>query len=509
MRRKLFLSAALIAACAGRAHAEWARSLVAKFPGYGHHPSVVTLDDGPALAVFVEETLHLFRLREGDWIKSSVSLPAKGYRVDACACRGDGVRRLYVGSYVDPRVFEVAPYGNKWEILAFYPNGDPPTRNTGHTLGFAPAVSHADGRPSLFIWRHLRGQIVECRWKKKDWNCVDAVGAPGLGADMYANPPGWPKKDILVSGSSVYAREGSKWSKALELEGASILLSKAIPLHVYRFGWNSNEVRLGPDFDIRGEEPFVKDVYEEVDPDDKTMPPPLPGSRNFTPGRVYGRESSVGAPRGPGTESIFFAAEDLQIHELRKVDGHWTDAAIARFAGGCYQPVAGDARGDGVERVYAMVREIPNYVGGGKTELWELTYRPRRTIVQVPDPVSASIEPEGRRLLGELVRAELGRHGHLTVVDERSRAAARAERALMKDGSRPASSSSEAALVVTVLQVGESFSLSARLSGAGLKERRFDSPPAERETLPEAALALARRIAEEWPVAFDGRGMAP
>jgi len=323
---------------------------------------------------------------------------------------------------------------------------------------------------------------------------------PRAGTALHANPPGWPKRDLLVSGSSVFAREGSNWSKALELEGASILLSRATPLHVYRFGWNSREIRLGPDFDIRSEEPFVKDIYEEVDPDDKTMPAPLPGSRNFTPGRIYGSESSVGAPRGPGTESIFFAAEDHQLHELRKVDGRWTDAAIARFAGGCYQPVAGDARGDGVERVYAMVREIPNYVGGGKTELWELTYRPRRTIVQVPDPVSASIEPEGRRQLGELVRAELGRHGHLTVVDERSRAAARAERALTKDNSLPASGSSEAALAVTVLQEGAAFSLSARLSGAGLKERRFDSPPSEREKLPEAALALARRIAEEWPV---------
>lgn len=499
MKRTLFLSATLIVWCAGRAHAEWARSLVAKFPGYGHNPNVVTLDDGPALAVFEGETLHLFRRRDGDWIKSSLPLPAKANRVEACACRGDGVRRLYAGGWKDPRVFEIAPYGKEWELLAFYPNGDPPSRNGAHTDGFASAVSHADGRPSLFIRRLARQQVVECRWKSKDWNCADAVGASGPDTTLHANPPGWPQRDLLVSGSSMYAREGSGWSKILELEGR-ILLSRAIPLHVYRFGWNSREVRLGPDFDIRSEEPFVKDVYEEVDPDDKTLPPPLPGSRNFLPGRVYGSESSVGMPRGPGIESIFFAAEDYQLHELRKVDGRWTDAAIARFAGGCYQPVAGDARGDGVERVYAMVREVANRIGGRSTELWELTYHAGSRVVRVPDPESPSIEPEGRRLLGELVRAELGRHGHLTVVDERSRAAARAERALTKDDSLPTSASSEAALAVTVLQEGAAFSLSARLSGAGLKERRFDSPPSEREKLPEAALALARRIAEEWPV---------
>ena len=508
MRRKLFLAAALIAACVGRASAEWARSLVAKFPGSGNHPAIVTLDDGPALVVFEGETLHLFRRRDEDWIKSSLPLPAMAKLVEACACRGDGVRRLYVGGWKDSRVFEIAPYGNEWEFLAFHPNGDPPAKNGMHTYGFAAAVSHADGRPSLFIRRLGRQQIVECRWKSKDWSCADAVGASGVQTALHANPPGWPKRDLLVSGSAVYAREGSRWSTILALEG-SILLSRMTPLHVYRFGWNSREIRLGPDFDIRSEEPFVKDVYEEVDPDDKTMPAPLPGSRNFTPGRVYGTESSVGMPRGPGIETIFFAAEDYQLHELRKVDGRWTDAAIARFTGGCYQPVAGDARGDGVERVYTMVREVANRVGGGKTELWELTYHPRRRVVRVTDPASPSIEPEGRRLLGELVRAELGRHGHLTVVDERSQAAAWAERALTKDGSRPASSSSEAALVVTILQEGESYSLLARLSGAGLKERRFDSPPVERETLPEAALALARRIAEEWPVALDGRGMAP
>lgn len=499
MRRRLLLSAALIAGCAGRAQAEWARSLVAKFPGYGHHPTVVTLDDGPALVVFEAETLHLFRRRDGDWIKSSVLLPAKVNSVGACACRGDGVRRLYAGSWNDPRVFEIAPYGNKWELLAFYPSGDPPTRFPGHTGGFASAVSHADGRPSLFIARHVRGHIVECRWKREDWSCSDAVGAPGLSADLYANPPGWPKKDLVVSNSSVYVREGSGWSKILELDG-SILLSRANPLHVYRFGWNSRELHLGPDLAVLSEEPFVKDVYEEVDPGDKTMPPPLPGSRNFTPGRVYGRESSVGVPRSPGTESIFFAAEDYQLHELRKVDGRWTDAAIARFAGGCYQPVVGDARGDGVERIYAMVRPVANRVGGKNTELWELSYHAGRRVVRVPDPVSPSIEPEGRSLLGELVRAELGRHGHLTVVDALSQAAAGAERALTKDDSRSPSGSSEAALAITVLQEGAAFSLSARLTGAGLKERRFDSPPTEREKLPEEALALARRIAEEWPV---------
>lgn len=500
MRHAHLIAIGLFFLGSGPARGEWARTAIAEFPKHGYRPKLVALDDGPAITVFEGKTLHVLRWRGGNWMKSSIPLAAETNYVEACACRGDGVRRLYVGSLRDARIFEIAPYGPTWEQVEFSPNGDPRIPALGHTEGMTSATSHVDGRPSLFIRRALRGRTVECRGEKDGWDCAPAVGAAQISIMApLANPPGWPERDFLIEDNTVYARQGSTWTAVSAFDSGFFIPSKIHPRLVYAFGSKGYEIQLGPDLKPELKRPFIDDESAvEVDP--RTVPiPSAPGSRLFRAGHTHGFETAVGQPRGKGQESLFEPVEATQLHEFRKVGGSWTDSVIVSFAGGAYQPFVGDARGDGVERVYVLVRDKPNYLGGNSV-LWELSYYERRSLVIVPDPASAFVERDGLKLLGELIRAELGRHGHLSVSDERSQAAARTERMLMKDGGEGGYTAGYT-LSIDISKETELLMLHARLSGPELSVRTFEVTSASRSELPQAALALARRIAEEWPVA--------
>ncbi|HXT01342.1 MAG TPA: HEAT repeat domain-containing protein [Elusimicrobiota bacterium] len=514
MNRLLRLTTLVFAAMfsASGAHAEWARSMIAEFPQGAQRAKLLRLNDGPALAVFeTPKTLTVLRWRNGDWTRVSVPIPYDGPTdVEACACRGDSIVRLYVAYQGDPRVTELTPGTDGWEVEDFAPDGEREGSHpmSAYTDGIAWTISRVDHRPSLFIRRRLVQKILECRYWSSGWRCAPSVETAAFGSwgDLKTAPRGWSDKDILIDGTALQVRETSGWKKTVDFHGISAIPSISVPRRLYVFATKNQMIDLDAGLLPARSVPMLENEWAPDNPraSGRESVPADFVSQQVAISRTY---DAIGSPRGKGVETLFGKLEDRQIHELRWTNAGWKDEAVAAFAGGSQEAIVGDARGDGHDRVYALADDTPD--SSPRTALWELSYYPRRIVVLVPDPASESVEPASRRLLGEMIRAEMGRHGHLAVVDARSQDAANDERSLMKQtaggGAVP-----DAAVKYRIEEKSGLYEISAVLSTKrGTAAREFLERPVAKAELSQVALALARRVAEEWPQDFVGDARTP
>lgn len=448
------LAAALLLAAAAPSRAAWARFQVADFPTTARHPGIVAFDDGPALVVLESERLHVLRRSTAGWTQSTVT-PDSGRRIygfTACDGRGDGVRRLYLSFLDTPRVWEVTPHGARWTVDEFSPHGERPTEH-GNSGPLACAAS-SDGRPSLFVTNPDRKRLLECRWKKR-WTCAASIRDENIQGPLrflHADPPGWETPDLLFFQGALAARGPDGWRIVPEIDTNSypeIILSRTKPRAFYSFGQRNLEISLDRNLA----------VIER-----KEMTPLMAGE-------------TAAVLRTEPRERIYGAAGE-KIFEYREEGGSWLTSVISTFTGTqAYQVRAGDAHGDGVDRLYVLETHRPSST---PSRLWELVHYPSRDAVETPDPAGDALPEEGRRLLGELLRAELGRPGGLDAP--------------------PAASTAAYRLVTAVSADRGSYEIKAVLmktDGAVLKEL---NAPATRAGLPAAMRALALRVAEAWPL---------
>ncbi len=504
MNRLLRATALVFAALilTSRVRAVWSRSIIAEFPRGAQGAKLLRLAEGPAIAVFENpKTLDLFRRHDGDWTRTSVPLPYdEATDIESCACRGDGVVRLYVTYSADPHVTEITPGPKGWGMEDFEPDGE---RLTGvrpasaYTDAIAWAISHVDHRPSLFIRRRLVQKIFECRWNA-GWRCSPAAetAAYGFWGDLRANIHAWSANDMLLDGGVLQKRDPSGWAKVIDFHSAGAVASRSVLRRLYVFWQKHQVIDLDSELLPIRSIPMLEDEWAPVNaraPRDESRPDD-PVVQQIAVRRAY---DAAGAPRGKHVETLFGTLEDHQIHELRWSGGRWKDQIVAALSGDSQKPLVGDARDDGLDRVYALVDDRAD--SDRRTTLYELTYYPRRAVVLAPDPDSASLAPADRHLLGEMMRAEMGRHGHLAIVDTRSRAVAREERSLTEQGAG-GNAVPDAAVRCRIEEKNGLYTVSAQLSTNGTASAmEFKASPSARAELPQAVLALARQVAEDWP----------
>lgn len=451
------LTAALLVAAASPAQAAWARFKVADFPTNARHPAIVEFDDGPALVLLESEDLHVLRKSTSGWRQETLT-PDSGMKIygfTAGDCRGDGVKRLYVTFRSTPRIWEISPYGSHWSINEFSTHGERPSEHANS--GPLACGSSADGRPSLFITHPDRKHIRECRWKKR-WTCAAIVRDENIQGPMqylHTDPPAWETPDLLFFQPAIAARGPDGWKIAPNIDTNSypdVVLSRNKPRTFYSFGQNNLEISLDRALGVVDRKEMAKLMAGET----------VAVLRSEASERIYGT-----------------SGED--VVEYREEGGLWSRSVIASFKGmQTFQVRAGDTRGDEMDRLYVLETAWRTLL---PSRLWELVYYPAEDALEVPDPASDEIPAEGRKLLGDLLRAELGGHGGLTV--------------LPGDGAAPAPSYR---LISSVAAVGESreFKMSlVRADGSLVKELRASTTRAE---LPAAALQLALKVAEDWPL---------
>ncbi|MBI2788480.1 MAG: hypothetical protein HYX59_07345 [Elusimicrobia bacterium] len=451
---RCLLAATLLLAAASPSRAAWARFKVADFATTARHPAIVELDGGPALVVLESDNLNVLRRSGSRWERSTLPLdPKMGiYNFTACDCRGDGVKRLYLSFRSTPRIWEITPNGPRWTVDEFSPIGERPTEH--HNSGPLVAGSSADGSMSLFVTHPDRGQIRECRWKKR-WNCAtiirdDRIDGPML--FLHSDPPAWETQDLLFFQSALAARGRSGWKIVPGVDANSfphILLSRTKPRTFYSFGQQNVEISLDRDLGVVERREMTKVMSGET---------------------VAVLNSGV-------AERIYGTAGE-HVHEYREEDGVWISSVAVSFPGTqAYRVVAGDARGDGQDRLYVLETTRPHIT---PSRLWELVHYPVEDAVEVPDSESRGLSAGSRKALGDLLRAELGRHGGLSV--------------LGPGGPPPAYR-----LLSSVETGGEfsAFKLNVvRADGSVLKEL---SGSAMRADLPSAMGESALQVAEDWP----------
>jgi len=454
--------------------------------------------------------LDIIRRISGDWRRESVSLGANTpMRVDACDAHGDGVTRIYVSYGKDPRISELTPEAGSWKIVDFRPNQDGVSPHSMDGGAIACVVSKTDHRAHLFLERPARKAIFECRWSG-DWRCesIASTDNPLSWTYLYANPPGWSADDVLIDPGGVYERGRAGWAKRGPVAAyGALLVSKSNPRTLFSYGATNTEAVYNPDLTLHESEPlFARSAPQHVAHGmEKTlgMPAGPPGANNF-----LATDPNIGQTVGrmPGSkgESIFGVGGDGLVYQYRRERGEWSRSLVSGFPGRPRWVVAGDARGDGIDRLY-VVEVGSDYKGG----LWELDYFGGSSPVLVPDPVSSVIPADGAKLLGDLYRAELGRHGDVSVVSREGQTAAREERSLT--GGATSSSGSEFRLRSSIESRDGKYFMSERLERADGEApvREFVSEGVPRDKLPEAAVALALRMAEEWPRGRDGSSATP
>jgi len=495
MRRAL-AAVVLAMAAVAPAHAAWARFKIADFKTSVRHPAIVELDDGRAIVLIETRNLHVIRRTVSGWIHSTLAIdPAKMlYNFIACDCRGDGKKRLYLSFRGTTRVWEIAPYGARWtvnEILTH--TGRPSEQNNTGPLTHGMS---ADGKPSLFVTHPDRHEISECRWKKK-WTCATIIQNEKIWGPMghfHTDPPAWKSPDLLFFEDTLVARGPDGWKAVpgVDVTGRpDVLLSRKKPRTFYMFGAKNVEITLDENLSVASRKELVQSApSREVDPASAGLPVE-PGMRMFRQAEPL-RGQAVGVLRSTPSERIYQTLGG-EVVESKEVDGTWTNSFIASFEGTqAYHVRAGDTRGDGMDRLYVVETPRP-YISPSR--LWELVYYPTKDVIEVPNPSLNGLPLKGGELLGDLLRAELGRHGGLSVLHEAGLAAAAAE----KPGKR--ASRAPYRILSSVTSRGESFELKLNVvradGNAPLKEL---SAFVARAGLPEAALALALRVSEDWPL---------
>lgn len=486
----------LAVAAASPAHAAWARFKIADFKSSARHPGIVELDDGRAVVLIETKNLHVIRRSASGWLHSTLPIdPAKMiYNFIGCDCRGDGKKRLYVSFRGSTNVWEIEPYGPSWTVneILTHP-GRPSAQNNTGPLAYGKS---ADGAPTLFVTHPDRQEISECRWKKK-WSCAVTIRNEKIWGPMghfYADPPAWKTKDLLFFEDTLMAREPDGWKPVpgVDVTGRpDVLLSRKKPRTFYMFGTKNVEITLDENLAVASRKELVQSPpSREVDPASTGLPVE-PGMRMFRQAEPL-RGQAVGVLRSTPSERIY-QTWGGEVVESKEVDGTWSNSFIASFEGTqAYHVRAGDTRGDGMDRLYVLETPRP-YISPSR--LWELVYYPTKDVVEVPNPSLNGLSKKGGELLGDLLRAELGRHGGLSVLHEGSLAAAAAEKSGKRNTTAPFR------ILSSVDARGESFELTLRVvrtaGGAPLKELKA---AATRAGLPDAALSLALRVSEDWPL---------
>lgn len=480
---------------------DWARFKVMDVPG--GWINIVRLNKQPAI-LFVKHAPHgvgglgIIRRISGTWRQESVPVAIRSpMQAVACDGRGDGVSRVYISYGKDPRITEITLSTGPWQLLDFSPNGDSISQNSMDGGALACAVSKTDRRPRLYLERPARNAIFECQWTSGNWRCESIVKTDNsLGwRYLYANPPGWSERDVLIDGSGIFVRGDRGWEKKSGVSNSiAVLPSSSKPRTLYSYGGSNSEISYSADLTQSVSRPlFPRTPYQLIDPKMIKvlhMPSGPPGARNYlaTDPNIGQAVASI---RGTAEESILGIGADRNVYEYRRGSSGWARSLISGFPGKPTWLVAGDARGDGVSRIYAVETG----------SLWELAYYGRPSVTSVADPVSSVVPKDGVKLLGDLFRAELGRHGNISVLSREGQSAASREQKLT-GGDAGASTLPDYQVKTFIEARNGRYLMRGRLERAdgSFTVHEFSSNGVSRDKLPEAAVALALRMAEEWPI---------
>jgi hypothetical protein len=112
------------------------------------------------------------------------------------------------------------------------------------------------------------------------------------------------------------------------------------------------------------------------------------------------------------SDRLYGAAYDGDVYEFRKTSAGWTWGHLARFQSDALRIVAGDIRGEAVDRIYVIASDMSGFSGQPAT-LWELSREPHHRKVVVFEPEL----PSGKSpILWRILQDSLSEHAALSIV---------------------------------------------------------------------------------------------
>lgn len=329
----------------------------------------------------------------GTMIRSSFGIGVKSYPMAISKRRNDDVPRLYLG--FPGELVEYTPQDGAWTVAAStLPGVD--------TDAMQVAVSNIDGGVRIYINRDFPGppspgfgcisfknsRLYECSWGGA-WECR-AISDP-CGGPFAVNIRGAKNRDVLLGTGKILSRgKEEDWLNVGEFFTTRYIAASA----------DLDRSFYGP----RGLVAFDTDFSRKTS---HRFPP--------VPGELVSIAQARTAAGGPAR--VFVGSDDWHIYEVLNPTGVVVMSDLGKSRGVPWYLLAGDLRGTGIEHLYVS-EERGNTFNGSGTTISEYSYYEAKTRLAVigfeVSPGSGSVAGS---VLGNLLRTEMMKFGHLDLVE--------------------------------------------------------------------------------------------
>lgn len=422
-------------------------------------------------------------------IQSAFGIHIKKYPLELADGRNDGVVRLYLG--LPEELAEYTPGPGSWAMVKI-----PLPGNESDYL--SAAKSNLDRKTHLFISRNSPVQTPagsKCTSFKttKIYECVDSgelecrsIAAPCPGM-FVVNIPGTRGIDVLLGAHYLLTRgKNDGWASRGEFHRSRYLVpSRRFERTVYGDG---GMTEFSPDFSGQTTRGF-----------------------GVAGGEVVSGGEGVVEPKG--RTRVFVGSDDWHVYEVVNPAGEPKLEDIGKAAGVPWFILSGDIRGTGFEHLY-VTEEGGNTFEGGGSRISEYTYYKTKSSVAVVGFEVRGNSPGGGSevggaVLGNLLRKEMLKFGHLELVETDNVDKVLAEREFQAAQCRDAACLSrigsllhaQAVLSGSVEPAADGFRVGLRALDVRGERVIFSlSRPAQTvDDIPDAIVELAKASALAWP----------
>lgn len=419
--------------------------------------------------------------RRGAVTSSAFGVGVKTYPLAILDGHNDGVARLYLG--LPGELLEYTPQPGHWKIER--------TDLSGNDIDeMEAAISNVDGRARIYTCAlYKNSKISECSWSGK-WECR-GISEPCSGP-FVVNVRGVKNTDVIFGAGKILTRKkGEDWKTIEKFFVDRDIVASA----------DLDRMLIG-----------TKGLTEV--------------SADFSKYSTRGFETTSGELISAGQARVevnrptrvFVGSDDWHVYEVRNPTGIPVLSDMGRARGVPWYLLPGDLRGTGVQHLYVS-EERGNTNDPGVTTISEYTYYENKSITAVlgfelghSSGVDAS--PIGGAVLGNLLRAEMLKFGHLQLIETENVDKITAEREFQ---------SSQCADDGCLARIGKLLNAQAIMKGAAApvdggyrislkvveaesgRELLSRSRRVEAETdIPKAIVLLARSCALDWPHKLAG-----
>lgn len=376
--------------------AAWSNIPVVNFPDRVSSMTFGKVAGIPTLMLASRGVVHMVSWNGTDWRKSSLPLPSRGKTSIAyIPGRNDGIYRLYAGIHNDSNVYEFSPGASGWTTKSI------PLSGIGSDE-LRAAISAVDGRERIYVNRMYKGpaltndgtcghtalhhKLWELSWRGNDFE-TELISEP-CGGPFEVNPRGERDFDVIVGlFRTLVRRNTGGWENIGRYSGFRYMSASQAHNNV-----------VFTDARTTFSEDFLKQTH-------------MPLRANGTIGVANIISLAPGRARDDGRERVYEGGEDHRVYELEAKDDGWTAEVVGAGPGVPWRLLPADLRGEGRDRIYAAHDRA----------LVEYAYFPEALPVAVLgfNLVTANSEASagGERAISAFFRAELGRYGHLDVLE--------------------------------------------------------------------------------------------